>query len=81
MALLLQHVSAMDHSLKSELDAPTLVKVSRTSSIAEIRDPDELWLGLANPVTRRRIQNRLHQRAWRKWTAALLFGFGRGLDI
>lgn len=33
--------------------------------VAEMQNPDEDWTGQADPILRRKLQNRLHQRAWR----------------
>lgn len=32
-----------------------------------IRHPEDDWTGLSNPVERRKLQNRIHQRAYSKY--------------
>ena len=33
----------------------------------QVRADDDDWTGLTDPKERRKRQNRLHARAWRKW--------------
>jgi hypothetical protein len=33
---------------------------------AEARSAEDNWSGIGDPARRRKLQNRLHQRAWRK---------------
>lgn len=56
----------MDDSNGMDLDISGSIKTTR-SSIAEIKDNKEIWIGLSDPAERRKLQNRLHQRAWREY--------------
>ncbi|KIW01484.1 uncharacterized protein PV09_07237 [Verruconis gallopava] len=42
------------------------VELSKPSPLHDARDPEEDWTGVKDPVKRRKLQNRLHQRAWRR---------------
>lgn len=42
------------------------VAVGRMSQLAELRDDEDDWTGVTNSADRRRRQNRLNQRAYRK---------------
>ncbi|KAF2647046.1 hypothetical protein K491DRAFT_723761 [Lophiostoma macrostomum CBS 122681] len=44
-------------------DLPSVIRVRHRR---ELRSPNDDWSGTTDPAKRRRLQNRLHQRAWRK---------------
>jgi hypothetical protein len=52
---------------------PTLLPVQQQ---CEIREAKEDWTGTTDPVQRRKLQNRLHQRAWSKTTLAMNVAVG-----
>jgi hypothetical protein len=43
--------------------------IIQTKLPVEARDVKEDWSGISDPARRRKLQNRLHQRAWRKHLA------------
>lgn len=43
------------------------VELISQEKLGEVRNAEEDWTGKADPKERRRLQNRLHQRAWREW--------------
>ncbi|KAK3373538.1 hypothetical protein B0T24DRAFT_623697 [Lasiosphaeria ovina] len=45
---------------------PRIIAVPTRQRLSEVRTDDDDWTGLTSPAERRRRQNRLHARAWRK---------------
>ena len=45
------------------INAGALIELAWSSERPELRDVKEDWMGVTNPVERRKLQNRLNQRA------------------
>jgi uncharacterized protein YydD (DUF2326 family) len=50
-------------------------KLTRVSSMACFTFPNEDWTKVSNNVERRRMQNRIAQRKYRKYTSYLLLNY------
>ncbi len=49
-----------------ETPLPSLLLLEQLPQQVEVRGPEDDWAGLTDPAERRRLQNRLNQRAWSK---------------
>jgi hypothetical protein len=61
----------IDH-LNMDITLPSVPSV-RLQNI--MHGPDDDWSGTTDPAKRRKIQNRLHQRAWSMYIYGLLYSF------
>jgi hypothetical protein len=60
------YLDLSDPTISDELTCPPLIVLQRMPQQNELKGPEDDWTGLSSPAERRKAQNRLHQRAWRK---------------
>lgn len=58
-----QNIDHRDIRVNDDITLPSFLSVRLQS---EMHGPDDDWSGTTDPAKRRKIQNRLHQRAWSK---------------
>jgi hypothetical protein len=46
-----------------------VIQLGKMPQVVNVRHTEEDWTGLTNATERRKLQNRLNQRARRKWTS------------
>ncbi|KAK3378092.1 hypothetical protein B0H63DRAFT_478867 [Podospora didyma] len=61
---------AIPIGLSSKMEQHRIVVVPMRQQLNQVREEDDDWTGLTDPAERRKRQNRLHARAWRKRQAA-----------
>lgn len=66
------YTSMTDDMTGVHSEALTLRPRSGTAKVGKAEKPDA-WSGLTDPTERRRRQNRLNQRAYRKWMISVAY--------